>query len=32
LLEKLQEWCREAETTGIAALADFSRRVQAYAP
>ncbi len=31
LLEKLQEWCREAEATGIAALADFSRRVPAYA-
>ena len=31
LLEKLQEWCREAEATGIAALADFSRRVRAYA-
>jgi stearoyl-CoA desaturase (Delta-9 desaturase) len=30
LLSQLQEWCREAETTGIAALAEFANRIRAY--
>jgi stearoyl-CoA desaturase (delta-9 desaturase) len=32
LLQALQEWCREAEATGIKALADFSRSLRGYQP
>ncbi len=32
LLQSLQEWCREAEATGIKALADFSRSLRGYQP
>jgi len=31
LLRKLQDWCRRAETSGIAPLAEFSRRLRSYA-
>lgn len=31
LLASLQDWCREAEATGIAALAEFSQRIHGYA-
>ena len=31
LLEALQEWCRQAESTGIKALEDFSRQLRSYA-
>lgn len=30
LLEALQEWCHQAENTGIAALANFSRNLKQY--
>jgi stearoyl-CoA desaturase (delta-9 desaturase) len=30
LLEALQEWCRQAESTGIAALAEFARSIKKY--
>jgi stearoyl-CoA desaturase (delta-9 desaturase) len=32
LLEALQEWCRQAEATGISALKDFVRQLKAYVP
>ncbi len=32
LLQALQEWCRQAEATGIQALEDFSRRLRGYLP
>ena len=32
LLQSLQDWCREAEATGIKALADFSRSLRSYQP
>ena len=31
LLNKLQDWCRRAETSGIQPLAEFSRRLRSYA-
>jgi stearoyl-CoA desaturase (delta-9 desaturase) len=31
LLRQLQDWCRRAETSGIAPLVDFSRRLRSYA-
>lgn len=31
LMESLQEWCRQAESTGIRALEDFSRQLRSYA-
>jgi stearoyl-CoA desaturase (delta-9 desaturase) len=31
LLRQLQDWCHRAETSGIAALVDFSRRLRSYA-
>jgi stearoyl-CoA desaturase (delta-9 desaturase) len=31
MLSNLQDWCREAEATGIAALAEFSARLRGYA-
>lgn len=31
LLRQLQDWCRRAETSGIAPLQDFSRRLRCYA-
>ncbi|MGE5129135.1 MAG: fatty acid desaturase [Sphingomonadaceae bacterium] len=31
LLRQLQDWCRRAETSGIAPLQDFSRRLRRYA-
>ncbi len=31
LLEALQEWCRQAESTGIQALHDFSAAIRTYA-
>lgn len=32
LLEALQEWCRQAEATGIEALRNFSLRLKTYVP
>lgn len=32
LLSALQQWCREAENSGIKALQDFARSLRAYAP
>lgn len=32
LLEALQEWCQQAEATGIEALRQFSKRLKTYAP
>lgn len=32
LLQSLQDWCREAESTGIKALEDFSRSLRGYQP
>lgn len=32
LLEALQEWCRQAEETGINALRDFVNQLKAYVP
>lgn len=32
LLEALQEWCRQAEATGIDALKQFSSRLRSYVP
>jgi stearoyl-CoA desaturase (delta-9 desaturase) len=32
LLESLQEWCRQAEATGINALRDFAKHLKAYTP
>ena len=31
LLRQLQDWCHRAETSGIASLAEFSRRLRSYA-
>ena len=31
LLRQLQDWCHRAETSGVAPLADFSRRLRSYA-
>jgi stearoyl-CoA desaturase (delta-9 desaturase) len=31
LLRHLEDWCRRAEASGIAALQDFSRQLRAYA-
>jgi stearoyl-CoA desaturase (delta-9 desaturase) len=31
LLRQLQDWCQRAEASGIAPLADFSRRLRSYA-
>ena len=31
LLRQLQDWCSRAETSGVAALAEFSRRLRSYA-
>ncbi|MGZ5139440.1 MAG: DesA/ISL3 alpha bundle tail domain-containing protein, partial [Burkholderiales bacterium] len=31
LLKQLQDWCRRAEASGIAPLAEFSRRLRSYA-
>jgi stearoyl-CoA desaturase (delta-9 desaturase) len=31
LLEKLEDWCRRAEASGVASLVDFSRRLRSYA-
>jgi len=31
LLKRLQDWCRRAEASGIAPLADFSQRLRRYA-
>ena len=31
LLKQLQEWCHKAETSGIAPLVEFSRRLRRYA-
>src|SRR5918993_1075961 len=31
LLRQLQDWCRRAETSGIAPLVDFSQRLRSYA-
>jgi stearoyl-CoA desaturase (delta-9 desaturase) len=30
LLQALQEWCRQAEATGIAALQEFAQRLRCY--
>lgn len=30
LLEALQEWCKQAESTGIAALSNFAKHLRAY--
>jgi stearoyl-CoA desaturase (delta-9 desaturase) len=32
LLKSLQDWCRQAEATGIQALEDFSRNLRGYLP
>lgn len=32
LLHALQDWCQQAEATGIKALADFSRNLRGYMP
>ena len=32
LLEALQEWCRQAEATGIVSLREFVQRLKAYIP
>ena len=32
LLDALQEWCQQAEATGIEALRHFSRRLKTYVP
>ncbi|MGE0485096.1 MAG: transposase [Gammaproteobacteria bacterium] len=32
LLELLQDWCQQAERTGIAALEDFARTLRSYTP
>lgn len=31
LLRHLQDWCSRAEASGVAALAEFSRRLRSYA-
>jgi stearoyl-CoA desaturase (delta-9 desaturase) len=31
LVKQLQDWCRRAETSGIAPLAEFSKRLRSYA-
>ena len=31
LVHHLQEWCRRAETSGVAPLVDFSQRLRSYA-
>ena len=30
--QALQDWCRQAEETGVQALADFARTLRSYAP
>ena len=30
MVQNLQEWCRQAEATGIEALEEFSRNIRAY--
>jgi stearoyl-CoA desaturase (delta-9 desaturase) len=30
LLQQLEDWCRRAEESGIAALQDFSRQLRSY--
>lgn len=32
LVEELREWCARAETSGIQALAEFSKRLRVYLP
>lgn len=32
LVESLQEWCRQAESTGIQALSDFVKHLKTYVP
>ena len=32
LIEALQEWCRQAEATGIEALREFVKHLKAYVP
>jgi stearoyl-CoA desaturase (delta-9 desaturase) len=32
LVEALQEWCRQAEATGIEALREFVKHIKAYVP
>lgn len=32
LLESLQDWCRQAEATGISALRDFAKQMKGYVP
>ena len=32
LLKQLQEWCQQAETTGIEALQQFARNLKGYTP
>jgi stearoyl-CoA desaturase (delta-9 desaturase) len=32
LVRQLQDWCRRAEASGLAPLADFSQRLRSYAP
>jgi stearoyl-CoA desaturase (delta-9 desaturase) len=32
LIEALQDWCKQAEATGIVALHNFSRRLKTYVP
>lgn len=32
LIEALQEWCRQAEATGLQALRDFVKHLKSYAP
>ena len=32
LLQSLQDWCKQAESTGIQALEDFSRNLRGYLP
>jgi stearoyl-CoA desaturase (delta-9 desaturase) len=31
LVQQLEDWCRRAEASGVAPLADFSRRLRCYA-
>ena len=31
LVKQLQEWCRRAESSGIASLVEFSQRLRSYA-
>jgi len=32
LVEALQEWCRQAEATGMAALHNFAKQLRSYVP